>query len=365
MFCHPQLSYQQTIFYFVPAFTVDAETFLHQHSSKSYRMPETLLKHVWLLFFLTACASVSQDHLSSNRKQVQVVKPAASTSSFIDTILSGVQPLPLTDLRQTEEGEIVLAEGYYEADYKSYCLQPGTPDPSDRDAYLQTPLQTYRKEIVETVLRTSLQKPHLNQKNIQLLLWSVVSGSDYNKLSWPVQLTAQELLTRKQIFELKGGVMGVVKTVAKALPETKFTGAHINMKQLFETGSNTYEAFERVAVLREKSVVHRADYKKEQWYKQEGGYYLRYFPNGYQQVKIQLYVPAGTLDSTGMQNGNYLLFDPVNRMAAPANSNAQRLGIGAPVAEIIRKIIRIQKGPGTVKKQPVPKEQPKTSKEQQ
>jgi hypothetical protein len=328
-------------------------------------MPKTLLKHVWLFLFLTACASVSQDHLSSNRKQIQSVKPAITTSLFIDTMLIGEQPQPLTDLSQTEEGEIVLAEGYYEANYKSYCLQPGTPDPSERDAYLQSPLQSYRKEIVETVLRNSLQKPHLNQKNIQLLLWSVVSGSDYNKLSWPVQLTAQELLTRKQVFELKGGVMGVVKTVAKALPETKFTGAHTNMKQLFESGANTYEAFERVAVLREKSVVHRADYKKEQWYKQQGGYYLRYFPSGYQQVKIQLYVPKGTLDSAGMQDGNYLLFDPVNHMAVPANSNAQRLGIGAPVAEVIRKIISIKRTPGTIKKQPVPKEQPKTSKEQQ
>ncbi len=328
-------------------------------------MPKTLLKHVWVLFFLTACASVSQDHLSSNRRQVQVVKPETSTSLFIDTMLIGEQPQSLTDLPQTQEGEIVLAEGYYEANYKSYCLQPGTPDPSDRDAYLQSPLQSYKKEIVETVLRTSLQKPHLNQKNIQLLLWSVVSGSDYNKLSWPIQLTAQELLTRKQVFELKGGVMGIVKTVAKALPETKFTGTHINMKQLFESGANTYEAFERVAVLREKSVVHRAGYQKGQWYKQEGSYYLRYFPNGYQQVKIQLYVPKGTLDSAGMQEGNYLLFDPVNQMAVPANSNAQRLGIGAPVAEVIRKIISIKKTPGTIKKQPVPKEQPKTSKEQQ
>lgn len=327
-------------------------------------MPKTLLKHVWVLFFITACASVSQEHLSSNRKQVQIVKPATATSLFIDTMLTGVQPLPLTDLQQTEEGEIVLAEGYYEANYKSYCLQPGTPDPSDRDAYLQTPLQTHRKDIVETVLRNSLQQQQLNQKNIQLLLWSVVSGSDYNKLSWPVQLTAQQLLTKKQIFQLKGGVMGVVKQVAQALPDARITGAQVSMKRMFETGASSYESFERLAVLREKSTVHRADYKKEQWYKQEGGYYLRYFPNGYQQVKIQVYVPEGTLDSTGKQDGHYLLFDPVNRMAAPANSNAQRLGIGAPVAEIIRKIIRIQKDvPKT--KQPAPKEQPKTSKEQQ
>lgn len=325
-------------------------------------MPKTLLNYVWLCFFITACATVSQEHFSNSSKQVQTIKPV--TTSFVDTMLNDQQPLPLTDLQQTEEGEIVLAEGYYEATYKSYCLQPGTPDPSDRDAYLQAPLQTHRKDIVETVLRTSLQKPHLNQKNIQLLLWSVVSGSDYNKLSWPVQLTAQELLTRKQIFQLKGGVVGVMKNVAQALPDARITGAQVSMKRLFESGTNTYESFERLAVLREKSTVHKADYKKDQWYKQTGGYYLRYFPNGYQQVKIQLYVPKGTLDSSGMQDGNYLLFDHVSKMATPANSNAQRLGIGSPVADIIRKIIRIQRDIPKPK-QPTAKEQPKTSKEQQ
>lgn len=327
-------------------------------------MPTTLLKHLWLLFFFTACATVSQEHLSTNTQQQ--IKPVTATTSAIDTLLVDEQPKPLTDLQQTEEGQIVLQEGFYEATYKSYCLQPGTPDPSDRDAYLQMPLQTHRKEIVETVLRGSLQKPELEQKNIQLLLWSVVSGSDYNRLSWPVQLTAQQLLTKKQIFQLKGGVVGVMKTVAQQLPDARITGAQISMKRLFETGTSSYEAFERVAVLREKSVVHKADYKKEQWYQQTGGYYVRYFPNGYQQVKIQVYVPKGTLDSSGMQNGNYLLFDPVNRMAAPANSNAQRLGIGSPVAEVIRKIIRIQKDiPKPQPKQSTPKQQPKSSKEQQ
>ncbi len=329
-------------------------------------MPSTLLKHVWLLLFFTACATVSQEHLGSNYPQQKNIQPVASAALQIDTLLNGVQPMPLTDLQQTEEGQIVLQEGYYEATYKSYCLQPGTPDPSDRDAYLQMPLQSHRKEIVETVLRGSLQKPELEQKNIQLLLWSVVSGSDYNRLSWPVQLTAQQLLTKKQIFQLKGGVAGVIKTVAQQLPDARISGAQVNIKRLFETGASSYEAFERVAVLREKSTILKADYKKEQWYVKPGGYYVRYFPNGYQQVKIQVYVPKGTLDSSGMQDGNYLLFDPVNNMATPANSNAQSLGIGAPVADVIRKIIRIQKDiPKPQPKQPTPKQQPKSSKEQQ
>ena len=116
-----------------------------------------------------------------------------------DSVLNQ-KPLSLMELPQTEDGEIVLSEGYYEADFKSYCLQPGTPSPSDRDAYGQAPLGGYRKDIVETVLRNSLKRPDLEQRNIQLLLWSVVSGSDFRKLSWEVQSTAEQLLSRKQIL---------------------------------------------------------------------------------------------------------------------------------------------------------------------
>jgi len=63
------------------------------------------------------------------------------------------------ELPQTEDGEIVLSEGFYEAEFKSYCLQPGTPSPSDRDAYRQGPLTANRKDIVETILRNSLKSP--------------------------------------------------------------------------------------------------------------------------------------------------------------------------------------------------------------
>jgi len=57
--------------------------------------------------------------------------------------------------------------------------------------------------------------------------------------------------------------------------------------------------------------------------------------------------------------GNYLLFDPVTMMAIPANSNAQRLGIGAPVIEVIRKVIEIQKIPQAPRKPPVSNPNPK------
>jgi hypothetical protein len=204
-------------------------------------------------------------------------------------------------------------------------------------------LTSYRKDIVETVLRGSLKRPDLDQKNIQLLLWSVVSGSDFRKLSWETQSTAEQLLSHKQIFELKGGVMGIVKTVSTAMPEYGTASACSKLKEMFELGTNSYELFERVAVLPQSSVSKPSTMNTDQWYKQAGGYYLRYFPSGYQHVKIQVYVPQGTM--AGRSPDDYLLFDPVTMMAIPAHSNSQRLGIGAPVINIVRTIIHMQKSP--------------------
>ncbi len=331
-------------------------------------MSKYLLRNLLFAIVLTACAPASRNAGSDNLHDNSGNSPRPVPPGLVLADTTGIdqkdslvnrKPLSLMELPQAEDGEIVLSEGYYEADFKSYCLQPGTPSPSDRDAYLQAPLGGYRKDIIETILRNSVKEPDLEQRNIQLLLWSVVSGSDFRKLSWEVQTTAKELLSPKQIFELKGGVMGVVKTVSTAIPETGLTGANNKLKQLFELGTNSYELFERVAVLQQPSEIRRTAVKKDQWYKQADGYYLRYFPSGYQHVKVQVYVPEGSLDSSGKFFGNYLLFDPVTMMAIPANSNSQRLGIGAPVTDIIRKIIQIQKGSGTPKKPPVKNKNPK------
>ncbi|HEY1870694.1 MAG TPA: hypothetical protein VGG71_06515, partial [Chitinophagaceae bacterium] len=112
-------------------------------------------------------------------------------------------------------------------------------------------------------------------------------------------------------------------------------------------------------VLEQSSEIAKTTINKDQWYKQSDGYYLRYFPSGYQHVKIQVYVPQGTIASK-KNSEEYVLFDPVTMMAIPAHSNSQRLGIGAPVLNIVRTIIQLQKVPGNPKKPPVGTNNPKT-----
>jgi hypothetical protein len=309
--------------------------------------------------FLICClVAISCSTSSKNPSKPQDHREVNTAALANPEIPSDLTPSSIFDLPRSQDGAIVLSEGWYEGEFRSYCLQPGTPDPSSLDAYLQEPLSGYRKDIVESVLRQSLDRPDLQQRNVQLLLWSVVSGSDFNKLSPSVRSTARELLTPKQVFALQGGMMGVVKAIAASMPETGLNRTFTDMRNLFELGNSSYEAYESLAVLRQPSLKTNPNYKTDQWYPHEGGYFVRYFPNGYQRTKIEVYIPKGSLDADGRKKGEYLLFDPVHMMAVPANSNAQRLGIGAPVADVIRKVIEIQRVPGAPRRAPAPKPNP-------
>ncbi len=330
-------------------------------------MSKFILSAVLVFILIAACAPSSRNTTSKPKDSLNQMQDVSQTnviatgeSLIIDTSIYKT-PSSLMDLPVSQDGDIILSEGLYETEFKSYCLQPGTASPSDRDAYLQAPLYSNRKDIVETALRNSLNKPHLDQKNIQLLLWSVVSGSNYNKLSGNVQSTADQLLTSKQIFQLKGGYVGIVKNYAAFIPESNVKNIYNQMNNLFELGTSSYEVYERIAVPSGPSVIKHPEYKKEQWYKQPGGYYVRYFPSNYKRVKVQIFVPKGTLDANGMKDGSFLSFDPVTMMAIPANSNAQRLGIGAPVIDIVRKVIQIERQlprPSQKKPEPQPQQPP-------
>jgi hypothetical protein len=298
---------------------------------KTTHMPTSILRNIFIVLFLSACASSARNDkevIETNNNSYTAAQPEIAADRKASSLM---------DLPQTQDGGFVLSPGFYETEFKTYCLQPGTPDPTPGDAYLQGPVTGHRKEIVETILLSSREKPEIPQRNVQLLLWNVVSGSDFNKLSPTVQSDAGKLLTQKQIFQLRGGVWGVIKNASYA---TGVLNANKDMQRLFNLGS-TYESIERMAVLREPSKVNKKGVKFDQWYKQRDNYYVRYFPVSYQKVRIQIYVPDGLLDAEGKSNGEYLVFDPTGQQAIPAFTNAQRLGIGAPVLDIVRVIIQI------------------------
>ncbi|ULQ55493.1 hypothetical protein KJS94_12650 [Flavihumibacter rivuli] len=287
-------------------------------------MSTYLLGSISFLLVLCSC--------SPSRNQAP--QPLATTSAF--NLPDSTPPLSILEQPQTEDGAYYLEPGFYEGEFRSYCLQPGTPDPGSRDAYGQVNLTGPRMDIIQSVLKRSQQTEGLDQQNIQLLLWAIVNKVEFNSLSAPVQSTGRQLLTSKQIFELNGGTMGIVRTVASMVPNTA-SGSDI--RRLFELGTWSYAAYEQLAVLRIPSTIHRPDYALHQWQRQPDGYYVRYYPAGYQKTRIQVYVPQPEKTSTNEEH--YALFYPASTVIAPANSNAQRLGIGGPALEMAKVIIKV------------------------
>jgi hypothetical protein len=307
-------------------------------------MTTSLPKNLFFVLFLSACSSAK-----NNNSAISKIEAAESIDQ--PQIATDAKPASLNDLPQTQDGGFVLKPGFYEAEFKTYCLQPGTPDPRQGDAYLQGRVSGYRKEIVESVLLNSRDHNEIPQKNIQLLLWSVVSGSNFNSLSTSVQSDAMKLLTPKQIFELRGGVLGAIRNVSSA---TGLLDANSDIKKLFEASVHSYEAYEKLAVRQEASRVIKKGVKADQWYKQKENYYVRYFPESYKKVRIQVYVPDQLLDSNNKLNGEYVVYDPTGQQAIPAYTNAQKLGIGTTVIDVVRETIRVNKPP-VIQKRPANK----------
>lgn len=313
-------------------------------------MKRSLLSSLLFIFLLVAC--------SSPRKANQSIQNTNANKAEVQPqIDSGQAPQSLMDLPQTQFGGFVLKPGFYEAEFKTYCLQPGTPDPHNGDAYTQGSISGYRKDIIESVLLNSREQQHIEQRNIQLLLWSIVTGSNFNNLSYAVQNDAAKLLTPKQIFQLKGGIVGIIK---QASYTTGLLNSNSAIKQLFETGINSYESYERIAVSREQSRVIKSGVKYNQWYRQTENYFVRFIPESYKKVKIQVYVPNDLLDADCKLNSEYVVFDPTGKQGIPTFTNAQRLGIGAPVIiGIVRQVIKINKPLPPPKNIPQKKSNPK------
>jgi hypothetical protein len=70
---------------------------------------------------------------------------------------------------------------------------------------------------------------------------------------------------------------------------------------------------------------------------------VRFIPESYKKVKIQVYVPNDLLDAENKLDGEYIVFDPTGQQGIPTFTNAQRLGIGSPVIDIVRAVIKINK----------------------
>lgn len=258
------------------------------------------------------------------------------------------------DIQPTEvAGGFRLRSGLYTMKARSFCLKAGTYGPSSGDGHLYAPLKGKKSDFVKTILTRYANKPELSQQKIQVLLWAIIAGADMNNLGSDHLFTLSQLFSVEELLKYKGKdwLTGFADKEINAL-KSKITGqippqlqmvlnANNNLRQLLQQNS-TFQQLESIAVLAGIAPVSdmARQVSKGRWSYHSNGYFVRYFPEGYAQTTIDVYVPfEGSIDVNkkgkvtavrhDVGNVKEVVFNPADMVAVPANRSSQRIGVSA------------------------------------
>lgn len=237
----------------------------------------------------------------------------------------------LDSLQRTATGGFVLQPGFYEMLVQSYCLHAGTHGPGGGDGYLYAPVKGSAQDAVQTILRNSQAHPEIEQHDIQLLLWAIVSRAKFEDLDSRLKLVAATLLNKKQVASLNRSALSVLTssqlssvTGGMPAPLRRVVEAQQQMRSLLSTPGSSYAEIERVAVL--GGVAPRgegsADVPLSRWSLHPDGYWVRYKPNSYTNTLVQVWV-APQSAAVGKS------YEPWQAIAVPGNTSRQRLAQSA------------------------------------
>ncbi len=248
-------------------------------------------------------------------------------------------------------GGFRLKSGLYSMKVRSFCLKAGTYGPSRGDGHLYAPLKGKKADFVKTILTRYGNKPDFPQQKIQVLLWAVVAGANMNNLGQEHLLTLAQLFTTEELLKYRGKdwlngltdrqISAFTQNIRGQIPPQLQTvlRANGNLRQLLQQNS-TFQQLESVAVL--AGIAPASDMVRPvtrgRWSYHPDGYFVRYFPEGYAQTQVDVYVPsAGNVDAD--KKGKLLavrhdagaekqvVFTPAGTVAVPANRSSQRIGI--------------------------------------
>lgn len=233
----------------------------------------------------------------------------------------------LMTLQRTPNGGFVLQPGYYSLQVQSYCLKAGTHGPGGGDGYLFAPPKGPAEDAVMTIVRNSVNRPEIQQQNIQALLWAIIARAKFEDLTSEHKATASQLLTPRQLASLNRSALDALSgnALTDALggvpePLRQIAQAEAQLRQMLTTPGASFAEMERVAVLSGAAPLGPGsrDVPSGRWSLHPDGYYVRYLPSGYSSTRVEIWVPQGS-PSVGKE------YDPAAHIAVPGNTARQRL----------------------------------------
>ena len=229
------------------------------------------------------------------------------------SLLDGWAPRSVASLilePRTGEGGFRLSPGVYEGVLQAYCVGIGTTASPGGLGYVGSALQGDRADVIQAILRATSDHLDVDQHRVQVLIWAVVAGTRLDQMSDRVQATALELLGRSGVRALGLSMMDGIsqraweRAVAQLPPDARRVfAAEARIRNLVADAGSTYEDIERIAVRRGDPMPSDRDMPIPvgRWTRHPAGYLVRFFPNGYSRVRVQVAVPGGyTIEQDAM-----------------------------------------------------------------
>lgn len=233
----------------------------------------------------------------------------------------------MLDLERTGDGGFVLQPGYWEMHTQSYCLKAGTHGPGGGDGYLYAPPAGPAEAVIVAILRGSVDRPEVAQRDIQVLLWAIIARAKFEDLEPRLKVVASTFLTPEMLARLNRSALDLVPDVAldralQSMPPLvrQVVEAEARLRRMMTETGATFEQMERVAVLAGMAPPGEGSraVPEGRWSLHPDGYYVRYLPRGYSHTVTQIWIPEASA-AVGKE------YDPAMHIAVPGNTSRQRL----------------------------------------
>ncbi|HZR26507.1 MAG TPA: hypothetical protein VFA59_23125, partial [Vicinamibacterales bacterium] len=268
------------------------------------------------------------------------------TTSGADAVGDLVDELPgslargrfndMTALPRGPRGEFVLRPGRFSMTVESFCLQAGASAGTHGDGFMMAPLKGPWAPIFEGILRSADRVSAIKQESVQLLLWAILARTKLQDMPPEVQAAATAMLSPRDLLTVNGGALSLVPQRLLDLAEDRLPDgvrqafeAESRVRQMLSDGISDYAEYESIAV--PDAADARGSIEAGAWIRDRRGFFIRFTPNGYQRVRIEVVVPttrvAPVVWFARPQAAAPLMLDVPATVAVPADAGGQRLGL--------------------------------------
>lgn len=242
----------------------------------------------------------SLDRFMTNRPLETTFDDTAGVQLFLDRREVTRQPGDMKRLPRTSNGGFMLRPGLWEGSFESYCLRTATWTPGVGDGYLWAPIKGSRGGAISTILRSSAAHPNVPRDDIQMLLWAILSRTRVSDMPPKLQAAARTLLPAAELNAINVNGLQVIDVADRTRLFRGVTGpirqaleVESDLRYEFSKANANYEQIEKIAVLSGAPPAQNKNaIKRGQWSRHPGGYWVRYFPDSFANMKLQVLVPG-------------------------------------------------------------------------